>query len=316
LLAAWHGPFDFVLGAGAEDLICRLNRGPLFGRKVGVVVPNFHRIYQTLNHPSVLLVPSERPCSILDPAPLVQALESGGYDAVWLSNPNPITGKAFRRRDVDRLLSRFRRILFLVDEASVGQTEDPAAFSVISLSGSRPNLVVLRSFSKDFGMPGLRLGYACGNPEVLDFIRRGFSSYPVSGLSAWLGTRLIEQRELLDKIRLKAHEHKCEIVSLLSSAPLTRLGTSLTQILLLSYPGLRLWDLLKKRGILTLDLNGYPGVPDPDSIRMTVHSSDQSFHFLRAGLLEVLEEIRSLSDTDSPDPRRGRAGSGYMSTAP
>jgi histidinol-phosphate aminotransferase len=91
---------------------------------------------------------------------------------VVLCSPNNPTGNAITRTEFDRFMERIpRTVLVLLDEAYIEFAEDPDVVEGIPLLAEHPNLVVLRTFSKAYGLAGLRVGYAVGPAYVLDAAR-------------------------------------------------------------------------------------------------------------------------------------------------
>jgi histidinol-phosphate aminotransferase len=118
---------------------------------------------------------------------------------VILANPNNPTGTMF---DADATESFLRRVpdhvLVVLDEAYSDFAEYFAQKRRIAWSRSfeyvrsrKINLVVLRTFSKAYGLAGVRLGYACGHPEVLQYLARVRSSFSVSVLAQAAGLAAI-----------------------------------------------------------------------------------------------------------------------------
>jgi histidinol-phosphate aminotransferase len=91
---------------------------------------------------------------------------------VLLCSPNNPTSTVITRAQFDRFMASVpRTVLVLLDEAYIEFAEDPEAVEGIPLLAGHPNLVVLRTFSKAYGLAGLRIGYAVGPSYVLDAAR-------------------------------------------------------------------------------------------------------------------------------------------------
>ena len=92
--------------------------------------------------------------------------------AVLLCTPNNPTGPALRHDDVERFLAAVPEdVLVLVDEAYVEFVQDPAAVRGLELMAGRPNVVVLRTFSKAYGLAGFRVGYCVAAPQLAAAVR-------------------------------------------------------------------------------------------------------------------------------------------------
>ena len=97
---------------------------------------------------------------------------------LFICSPNNPTGNQFREANIKRLLQEFNGVV-IVDEAYV----DFAQCSVINWVRDYDNLAVLRSFSKAFGLAGLRLGYLVSNKSIVDYIQRVVGPFNVNSVT-------------------------------------------------------------------------------------------------------------------------------------
>jgi histidinol-phosphate aminotransferase len=97
---------------------------------------------------------------------------------IFLCSPNNPTGNQFLKEDIEILLKEFDGIL-VVDEAYA----DFAPYSTMNLVKEYNNLIVLRSFSKAFGLAGLRLGYLVSNKVIVDYIQKVTSPFNLNSLT-------------------------------------------------------------------------------------------------------------------------------------
>ena len=98
---------------------------------------------------------------------------------IAIANPNSPSGSAATREQLLELARRAPQAVLLVDEAYFhfhGET-------VMDLIGTVPNLVVARTFSKAYGLAGLRLGLLAGPVELMRWVRRVLSPYSVNSLA-------------------------------------------------------------------------------------------------------------------------------------
>ena len=97
---------------------------------------------------------------------------SSGRALVYLCNPNNPTGTLTPSADIDTWIeSAPQRVSFLVDEAYYDYCEDPGYRSCIARVADQPNLLVVRTFSKIYGMAGMRLGYGIAHPDTAATLR-------------------------------------------------------------------------------------------------------------------------------------------------
>ena len=97
---------------------------------------------------------------------------------LFICSPNNPTANQFRQSDIKRLLEEFKGVV-VVDEAYA----DFAPCSVLNWVRDYDNLAVLRSFSKGFGLAGLRLGYLVSNKSIVDYVQRVVGPFNVNSVS-------------------------------------------------------------------------------------------------------------------------------------
>ena len=104
--------------------------------------------------------------------------------AVIVCSPNNPTGVAVTADEFERFMARVPGdLLVLLDEAYAEFVRDEASVDGIALIGRYPNLVVLRTFSKAYGLAGVRVGYAIGPVEILDAARSTAIPLGVTGVA-------------------------------------------------------------------------------------------------------------------------------------
>jgi cobalamin biosynthetic protein CobC len=157
--------------------------------------------------------------------------EIGDADLAVICNPNNPTGRRFRP---DALLDRLQAYegLVLIDEA-FGDLEEPDLGAIPLLAG-QDNCVVLRSFSKAYGLAGLRLSFAIGGDAVLAPLKQALGPWPVSGPAIRIGTQALSDNAWLEaaKTRLRGDAGRLDAVlaragfSVIGGTMLFRLGSS------------------------------------------------------------------------------------------
>ena len=108
---------------------------------------------------------------------------------LWITNPHNPTGRLWSAASLEPLLARFR--LVICDEAFLPLVPGGEAQSLIPWLERHPNVVVIRSLTKLYGIAGLRLGYALAHPERLQRWASWRDPWPVNGLAAALAEQLL-----------------------------------------------------------------------------------------------------------------------------
>ena len=127
---------------------------------------------------------------------------------VMVCTPNNPTGPAVRRDQLEAFLARVPQdVLVAVDEAYVEFVSDPAAPEALDLALSRSNVVVLRTFSKAYGLAGLRVGYAVGPKAVISELRKAQLPFGVTTMAEQAAiASLAGEDELLRRVNVLVHE--------------------------------------------------------------------------------------------------------------
>ena len=228
---------------------------------------------------------------------LLQVLKHTPVDVVFLCNPNNPTGRIWPREAVLELLEWCARnqILLVVDEAYMDLTADGLRYSLAGEAARNRHLLVLRSLTKAFGIPGLRLGYAVGHPSVIEPLQAIQPPWPVNTLAAEAGTWLLESAgEALADSRRRLAADREEMREALSRLPQLRLFSSEANFFLAclnehSRGAQHAADQLEKRGILIRRCDDFEGLEPDRFLRMAVRRPEENRLFVQP-LAETLDE--------------------------
>lgn len=114
--------------------------------------------------------------------------------AVLLANPNNPTGTAMRTAELRRLVDAIPgNTLIMIDEAYHEFATGADVPDAIELFGDRPNVVVLRTLSKAYGLAGLRVGFAVADPPVVDTLKTAALPFAVNGAAQAAALAALEQ---------------------------------------------------------------------------------------------------------------------------
>jgi histidinol-phosphate aminotransferase len=124
--------------------------------------------------------------------------------AVFLCNPNNPTGKYLSRKDIEMILPALGDGLLVIDEAYLSFVAEPWSSQNLI---SRASVVLLRSMTKDYGLAGLRLGYAVTDEKIVDFLRRVRPPWSVNAIAQKAGSMMLDD-DYLEETRPKIREAK------------------------------------------------------------------------------------------------------------
>ena len=137
--------------------------------------------------------------------------ENGG---IIFPNPNAPTGVELPLSDIEEILLHNRDVIVIVDEAYV----DFGAKSALELIEKYDNLLVVQTFSKSRSMAGMRIGFACGNPQLIRFlndVKYSFNSYTLNQTSLACGVEAVKDQAYFNETRtriMKTREHAKEVL--------------------------------------------------------------------------------------------------------
>ena len=200
-LAEYYGltPEQIFCGNGSDEVL-GLCFYALFSPGRTVVFPDitysFYPVYTELFGLDYQQIPLNEDFSL----PVEKLL--GGNGGVVVCNPNTPTGQALPLAEIRRILEANREVPVLVDEAYA----EFGAQSAVPLIEEFPNLVVVRTMSKDRSLAGMRVGYALGNAGLIagiNCVKNSFNSYPLDRLALAAGEAAIRDKEYFEEMREK-----------------------------------------------------------------------------------------------------------------
>jgi histidinol-phosphate aminotransferase len=127
---------------------------------------------------------------------------------IFVCTPNNPTGTPVPHGELAEFLDRVPAdCLAVIDEAYVQYVRDPAVADGLSLYADRPNVAVLRTFSKAYGLAGLRIGFLIGHPPVAQAVRKTMLPFTVNSLAqAAAIASLAAESELMERVELVVKE--------------------------------------------------------------------------------------------------------------
>ena len=174
LAEKWKVPSaQVMIGNGSNEIIELLVRTFILpGDEAVMARPSFslYHLMITAGHGRSIQVPLKEGRHDL---PAMAKAVTAKTKLIFICNPNNPTGTIVRKDDMTRFFSRLpKRILVVVDEAYAEFATDPQFPQTIELLREGASLVMLRTFSKIYGLAGLRIGYGISRPEVVDYMNR------------------------------------------------------------------------------------------------------------------------------------------------
>jgi histidinol-phosphate aminotransferase len=201
---------------------------------------------------------------------------------VFLANPDNPTGTWFTERELLPFLDAMpKSTLVVLDEAYVEFVDAPGFQDALALRKRYPNLVILRTFSKIYGLAGLRLGYGVARAELVGFIDRVRAPFNTSLVAQAAGLAALSDTGHVERTLALVRQERPRL-----EAGLLALGAvvapSQGNFLLADFPGRNgkeLFELLLREGIVVRPVAGYGF---PSALRLTVGLPDENARALAA----------------------------------
>lgn len=177
---------------------------------------------------------------------------------VFVANPTNPTGTVNTNEEIYRFIERVpKHVLIAFDEAYVEFLQDPPALMERILSGAQPNLILMRTFSKIYGLAGLRLGYGIASPEVIALMEKVRQPFNINALiQAGAMAALDDEAHLratLENNRTGLHYFEKE----LRAMGIRFVPSSTNFILLQVGDGAGVFQSLQKAGVITRPMASY-----------------------------------------------------------
>lgn len=204
---------------------------------------------------------------------------------IAIANPNSPTGQAVSREDILRVIEAAPHAIVLVDEAYFhfyGQT-------VMDLIGRVPNLIVARTFSKAYGLAGLRLGLLAAAQEQMHWLRRVISPYSVNSLALACLPAALEDQAYIDWYVSEVLKARTEFTAALDNLGVAHWPSEANFVLTRIGPKhAEFSKAMRARGVLVRDRSSDPGCDG--CVRITVGTREHTAQGAHA-MQQVLKEI-------------------------
>lgn len=206
---------------------------------------------------------------------------------IWLASPNNPTGINIPQPVLLEIIKLGK--IVILDKVLNGFTKELREAS--QLIWKNPNVIVLSSFSKTFGLPGLRFGFAIGSVKIIEKIENQRLPFNVGGPTLFVVEKLL-QSLLSGEIRIKEglkffEERKFLQQEINRLKNIGLVSDSKTNFILLKpEKGINLFKKLLERNILVTNLNQIIGIKNKNFIRVTLHNREKNLI-----LLKVLKDI-------------------------
>ncbi len=207
---------------------------------------------------------------------------------VFVANPNNPTGTMVSHQEAIRFLEEIpRNVIVVFDEAYIEFVEDQKRFPQLIplvMDENRP-LVLMRTFSKIYGLAGLRIGYGIAPTAMVGYMNRVRQPFNVNLLAQIAAMAALDDWEHVERTRQMVREGKRYLYGELDRLEIEYVPSETNFFLIKVGEGENVFHALLKRGIIVRNMAGY-GLPQ--YIRITIGTQEENAIFLEA-LKEVLK---------------------------
>ncbi|HUK41256.1 MAG TPA: histidinol-phosphate transaminase [Candidatus Acidoferrales bacterium] len=199
---------------------------------------------------------------------------------ILLANPNNPTGTIFRRREWEEFLGRVSdEVLIVADEAYFEYVNDPDYPNSLSYHRSGKTILTCRTFSKLYGLAGLRIGYGVASKEVIALMQRVRQPFNVNAPAQWAALAAVDDsdhvhrtlelnRQGMDYLKKEIGKLRLEQVPSYANFILVRVGN-----------GQEVFQQLLVQGVIVRPMAVYEF---PEYIRVTIGTMEENRRFIEA----------------------------------
>lgn len=212
-------------------------------------------------------------------------LIDGETRLVFVANPNNPTGTRVDNAALEAFLDRVPdHVLVVLDEAYVEllpPEEQPPSLDWVKAGRQ---VLVMRTFSKTYGLAGIRLGYAVGRPGLLNLLNKFRQPFNVTAMALAAAEAALEDREYVEQTRELVREGLAYFEAECAALGLETVPSVANFLLIKTGAGRRHFEELQARGVIARPMDGY-GLPE--WLRVTVGTRPENERFI-AKLKEIL----------------------------
>lgn len=271
---------QIILGNGSNDILDLLAR-VFLGRGNEAISSQYgfqiYRLLTQLVNARSVIVPAKNYGHDLEA--IAQAINENTR-IVWIANPNNPTGTFNDEEKLLRLLAKVpEHVIVVLDEAYYEYLGTEDAYDAISWLERFPRLVVVRTFSKAYGLAGFRVGYGIGHPELIAQLQKARQPFNVSVTALATATAALKDEEYLKESVAANREGVNFMTKDLELLKMTYIPTFTNFVTIVHEDAERLHKELLKRGVITRWL-GYDDLPR--CLRCSIGTPEENRRFIKA----------------------------------
>jgi histidinol-phosphate aminotransferase len=267
-------PRNIFLGNGSDECIDLLYRAFCIPGQDNVIInPPTYGMYEVSAHINDIQV---RRAALTNEfelnLELIEKQIDGNTKIIWLCSPNNPTGNAFNRTDVEVILNNFDGLV-VIDEAYVNFSRQQSFIRELT---EYPNLVILQTLSKAWGLAGLRLGMAFASDQIIEILNRIKPPYNIGQATQLLVLEALTGKDRVNEMIRQIVAMRNELSTRIAGfSMVTKIYPSEANFLLIQIKNARkVYENLLREGIVVRDRSTVPGCED--CLRITVGTKEEN----------------------------------------
>jgi histidinol-phosphate aminotransferase len=210
----------------------------------------------------------------------MQAAVTPKTKVIFINNPNNPTGSALSKAEMVSFLKTIPRdIVVVLDEAYIEFVSDPRVAQGLDLLADYPLIIVLRTFSKLYGLAGLRIGYGFASDQIIDYMNRVRQPFNANALAQVAAAAALDDTEFVSRTLDVVRDGLSYLQSQINDLGLEHVPTQ-TNFFLIRVPGgaKKTYELMLREGVIIRAMDSY-GLGD--FIRVNVGLPEENERFIK-----------------------------------
>lgn len=205
-----------------------------------------------------------------------------GTKMIFIANPNNPTGTINKKDEFDRLMERVpENVLVVLDEAYYEYVSDPDYADSMKYLRGKKDVLILRTFSKIYGLAGLRIGYGMAKKEILAEMNRLREPFNTNSIAQRAALAALTDREHVERSRQNNEAGKIYLCAELGALGLHYVPTEANFIYMPVEDAPALYEKLLRLGVIIRPMG-------PQAIRVTIGLPEENRRFI-----EALKKVKS-----------------------
>jgi histidinol-phosphate aminotransferase len=218
----------------------------------------------------------------------MRALVNEQTSVIFIANPNNPTGTWVKNDALEAFLASVPNNVMVVLDEAYGEYISEADYpNAVAWLDQYPNLIITRTFSKAYGLAGLRIGYAISHPDVSDLLNRVRHPFNTNSLALVAAEAALNDQDYLDQSRQLNDQGMAQLTAAFQNIGLSWIPSVGNFVCVDVGDGRKVFDALLRQGVIVRPVEAYQL---PQYIRVSIGTEPENQTFIRA-LKRVLADV-------------------------